>query len=392
MVALHTESGPIHAFNRLDTLLPTMTESRQLCPRCGEALSPAERERASSRERPGICDSCYLEGFDLVSAPEELRVRTCAGCGAVHRGNRWIDVGARDYTDVAVDEVTNALSVHVDAEDVAWGVDPEQVDVNTIRMHCTFTGTVRGTPVEEHVTVPVSIARETCTQCGRKAGGYWASLIQVRADGRTPDADEIATAREIAETYIREREDAGDRNAFITETDETDDGLDVKISTTQMGRAISDRITRRLGGTIEDHATLVTEDSDGNEVYRVTYSVRLPRFRRGDVIDPDDGEGPVLVRSVRGAVKGRRVTTGDRYESAYEEGERPDARKLGSVDDAEETTLVAVEDENAIQVLDPETYASTTIPRPGYLDTDGETVFVLKSRAGLHALPREAVE
>jgi nonsense-mediated mRNA decay protein 3 len=369
-----------------------MTESRQLCPRCGETLSPTERERASSRERPGICDACYLEGFDLVSAPETLRVRTCAGCGAVHRGNRWIDVGARDYTDVAVDEVTNALSVHVDAEDVAWGVEPEQVDVNTIRMHCTFTGTVRETPVEEHVTVPVSIARETCTQCGRKAGGYWASLIQVRADERTPDTDEIATARGIAESYIREREEAGDRNAFITETDETDDGLDVKISTTQMGRAISDRITRRLGGTIEDHATLVTEDSDGNEVYRVTYSVRLPRFRPGDVIDPDDGMGPVLVKSVRGAVKGTRVRTGDRYESAYEEGETPDARKLGSVDDAEETTLVAVEDENAIQVLDPETYASTTIPRPSYLDTGGETVFVIKSRAGLHALPRESVE
>jgi nonsense-mediated mRNA decay protein 3 len=40
-----------------------------------------------------------------------------------------------------------------------------------------------------------------------------------------------------------------------------------------------------------------------------------------------------------------------------------------------------------VQVLDPETYESKTVPRPDYLDPDAETVPVLKSRAGLHVLP-----
>ena len=337
-----------------------------------------------------LCDDCYFADFDLVDAPDRLEVQVCSGCGAVHEGNRWVDIDAQDYTDVAIDRVTDALGVHVNAADVRWGVDPEQVDENTVRMHCTFSGIVRDTLREETVTVPVKIAKQTCDRCGRIAGGYYASIVQVRAHERVPTPDEETRAVEIAESYIADREATGDRNAFITETVDVDDGIDIKISTNQMGAGIAKRIVRELGGGVEEYPTLVTEDGDGNEVYRVTYAVRLPEFSPGDVIDPDD-DGPVLVRSVQGNLKGVRLTTGDAYEAAFEEGEAPAARKLGTVDDAVETTLVAVEDEHAIQVLDPDTYESKTIARPSYVDPDADSVPVVSSRAGLHVLPADAV-
>lgn len=369
-----------------------MSESREFCPRCGDAvpersdpLPGAPRDRDES-----LCDACYFDDFDLVDAPDRIEVRVCSQCGAVHRGNRWVDVGARDYTDVAVDEVTEALGVHVEAEDVTWGVEPEQVDQNTIRMHCLFSGTVRETFLEEEVVVPVMISRQTCQRCGRIAGGYYASIVQIRATERTPTPEEQSRAVEIAEAYIADREAKGDRNAFISDVGETADGTNIKVSTNQMGGGIAKRVVRELGGHFEEYPTLVTEDGDGNEVYRVTYTVRLPKFTPGDVIDPDDDEGPVLVRSVQGNLKGTRLATGEQYEARFEEGETPDARKLGTTDDADETTVVAVEDDHAVQVLDPETYESKTIPRPDFFDPDAETVPVLKSRAGLHVLPDEA--
>ena len=339
-----------------------------------------------------LCDECYFEDFDLVDAPERIEVRVCSRCGAVHKGNRWVDIDAEDYTDVAIDRVTESLGVHLKAEDVRWGVDPEQVDENTIRMHCTFSGLVRGTHREESVTVPVHISKETCQRCGRIAGGYYSSIVQLRARERLPTAEEEARAVEIAESYIADREATGDRNAFITETVDVDDGIDIKISTNQMGAGIAKRIIRELGGSVEEYPTLVTEDGDGNEVYRVTYAVRLPAFSPGDVIDPDDGDGPVLVRSVQGNLKGVRLTTGDAYEASFEEGEAPDARRLGTAADAVDTTVVAVEDEYAIQVLDPDTYESKTIARPSYVDPDADSVPVLSSRAGLHILPSDAVD
>ncbi|EMA38232.1 60S ribosomal export protein NMD3 [Halobiforma nitratireducens] len=372
-----------------------MSESRAFCPRCGDPVperSSDQGEEAADPLRPSaeveLCDSCYFDEFDFVDAPERIDVRVCSQCGAVHRGNRWVDVGARDYTDIAIEEVSEAVAVHVDVADVAWQVEPEQVDENTIRMHTYFTGVVRDTPVEEEVTVPVKIARQTCERCGRIAGDYYASIVQIRAEGRTPTSEETDRAEEIAHDIVADMEATGDRNAFVTEIGETDDGLNIKLSTNKIGKKIANKMVEEFGGTVNDAETLVTEDEDGNEVYRVTFAVRLPPYTPGDVIDlADDDEGPVLVRSAHGNLKGIRVTTGERYEASHDEGASPDARKLGEHDDAERTTVVTVEDENAVQVLDPETYQATTVARPDYFDPDAETVPVLKSRAGLHVLP-----
>ncbi|PSP50228.1 hypothetical protein BRC67_09725 [Halobacteriales archaeon QH_3_68_24] len=372
-----------------------MSRSGEFCPRCGDPVeSDAERpDLDGARDHEGgLCDACYFDEFALVDAPDTVEVQVCSRCGAVHRGNRWVDVGAEDYTDVAVEEVSGALGVHVDATDVGWEVAPEQVDENTIRMHCEFTGVVRGTFVTEEVVVPVRIARGTCDRCGRIAGGSYASLVQVRADERTPTDEELAQAREIAESYIADREATGDRNAFITEVTKVPDGLDMKISTNQMGGGIAKRIVAQLGGGFEDHETLVTEDGDGNEVYRVTYAVRLPRYRPGEVIDPEDGDGPVLVRSVQGNLKGVRLASGDAYEASFEDSDAPEARRLGTREEAQETTVVAVEDEHAVQVLDPETCEARTVARPDYLDPDADEVPVLKSRAGLHVVPERDSE
>jgi nonsense-mediated mRNA decay protein 3 len=373
------------------------TQSREFCPNCGDPLEVDPAERTPLPEAVGkrgkeqkLCDSCYFDRFDLVDAPERIEVQVCSQCGAVHRGNRWVDVDARDYTDVAIEEVSESLGVHLDAHDVSWQVDPEQVDQNTIRMHCRFSGIVRETFVEEEVVVPVKVSRQTCTRCGRIAGDYYASTVQVRAVERTPTSEEVERAEVIAHEIVADMEETGDRDAFVTEVSETEDGVDVKVSTTNIGKKIASKVVEEFGGSFSDSETLVTEDEDGEEVYRVTYAVRLPPFSPGEIIDPEDGEGPVLVRSVRGNLKGRRLTTGEEYEARFEEGDAPDARRLGHVEDAEETTLVAVEDERAVQVLDPETYQSKTIARPEYMDADAETVPVFKSRAGLHVVPDEA--
>jgi len=373
-----------------------MSRSGEFCPRCGDEIEADLSARQGRADEAGVrdpdsvlCDGCYFDEFDLVDAPERIDVRVCSRCGAVHRGNRWVDVGAEDYTDIAVEEVSGALGVHLDATDVSWEVAPEQLDENNIRMHCQFSGVVRGTLVSEEVVVPVKIARQTCDRCGRIAGGSYAAIVQVRAEERTPTQAEQERAQETAEAYIADREAKGDRNAFITEVTEVDEGLNMKISTNQMGQGIAKRIVEQQGGTYEDYETLVTEDSDGNEVYRVTFAVRLPRYRPGEVIDPEDDDGPVLVRSVRGNLKGTRLTTGEQYEASFEEGDAPEARRLGTREDAQPTTVVAVEDENAVQVLDPETYEAKTIPRPDYFDPDADEVPVLKSRAGLHVLPAE---
>lgn len=359
-----------------------MGDSGAFCPSCGEPV-PAEAVAEAGRREDALCDACYLERFELVDAPEAVTVEVCGGCGAVRREGTWTDLDGRDYTDVAIDAVSAALGVHVDADGVGWGVEAEQVDPTTIRLHCTFDGVVRGRPIQETVTVPATLVTGTCSRCGRIAGDAYAGIVQVRADGRDPTAEETGRAVEIANEVVEAMAATGDRDAFITDVGAVDGGLDVKVSTNKIGEKIANRIVEAFGGSVSSSETLVTEDGDGRGVYRVSFAVRLPRFRPGTVIDPGDGEGPVLVRGVRGNLKGRRLATGEPFEAPPD----VDADRLGRVEDAAETTVVTVEDARAVQVLDPETYDAKTIPRPTDFDDEAETVRVLKSRAGLHVVP-----
>ena len=368
-----------------------MTDSREFCPRCGDAV-PERRDPlpgAPSGRDALLCDDCYFADFELVDAPDRIEVLVCSGCGAVRRGESWRDVGARDYTDVAVDEVAEALGVHVDAADVEWGVEPEQVDENTIRMHCRFSGVVRGTLRSAEVTVPVKVSRGTCDRCGRIAGGYYAGIVQIRAADRDLTAEERAEALSIAESYVADREADGDREAFITEVTETDDGPNLKLSSNRLARNVAARITEDLGGSFESYPTLVTEDGDGNEVYRVTFAVRLPRYAPGEILDPGDGDGPVLVTGVSGGLRGIRLASGAEYVATDDGDGPPDATRLGTRDDATETTVVTVEDDRAIQVLDPETYEARTVPNPAFVDDDADTVLAFEHAGAVHLVPRD---
>jgi nonsense-mediated mRNA decay protein 3 len=370
-----------------------MSESRDFCPRCGDPVDERVDQRPGEpREADAVlCDSCYFEDFELIDAPDRVQVTVCGRCGAVERGNRWVDLGAVDYTDVAIDAVSEALSVHVNAEDIEWGVEPEQVDETTIRMHCTFSGVVRGTPISEQIVVPVRIAKEVCDRCGRIAGGYFASILQIRAEDRPVRPEEASEAIEIAESYVAKKEQDGDREAFVTTVDRSNEaGPNVKLSTNKLGQATAKRITDRFGGTVHDYPTLVTEDGDGNEVYRVTFVARLPKYTPGDVIVPEDDEGPVLVTSAHDRLKGKRLLSGDRYEASHEDGTTPDVEKIGRVDEAVDTTVVTVEDEHAVQILDPETYEAKTVSRPDYFEP-GDTVPVLKHGTTVYILPEETV-
>lgn len=361
-----------------------MSGSGQFCPRCGEDVPPGAGHQppdlrgSTSAE---LCRECYIEAIDLVSVPENVTIHLCPSCGAIRQEGAWEDVGATDYTDVAIDAVADTLRVHRDAAEVSWTVEPQQRGPNELVIHLRVSAQVAGATVEASREVLVRIARDTCPPCGRKAGDYYAGTVQVRADSRIPASDETARAIDIANHIIDETDD---RDAFLSEIIERPEGVDIRVSTNKLGSRIAQRITAELGGTVESSETLVTEDGDGEGVYRVAFAVRLPRFRPGDIVQQGD-HPPVLVE---GDVRGRELATGKEItiDANF------DADRVGSADDIVETTLVTVEDAHAIQVIDPDSAAAVTIPRPHDFAEDGDTVHVVRASGQLHALPVAVVK
>ena len=93
------------------------------------------------------------------------------------------------------------------------------------------------------------------------------------------------------------------------------------------------------------------------------------------------------MRSAQGNLTGRRLTTGDPYTASSDGDGLPAVDPIGHRRDAVETTVVAIEDEHSIQLLDPDTYEAKTVARPDFVDPDAETVPVLKDGADVYILP-----
>jgi nonsense-mediated mRNA decay protein 3 len=359
------------------------------CPRCGATLD-ADAQRADPENV--LCDACYVADVDVVHVPDAITLTECGECASIHREAGWESAETADRVELAVDAVTRELDVHRTVEDVAWSVEPEPVDADAVRVHCRIEGRINETAVQATPTVTVSVVEGTCERCGSIRADDYAATVQIRATDRETTAAERERATRIADHVLAEREEREDRTSYVTAVDETDGGLDVKCSTPDLGQAIASRIAEQCHATVETSRRLITEDGDGNRVYRMAYVVRLPAFQPGDVIDPGDEDGPVVVDRVGEMLHGIRLATGASYEADPADTQ---PRKLGTREDAESTTLVALEDDHAIQVLDPDTYAATSIPRPIDPDTGephtpaGETVSVFKTRSGLYLLPAD---
>jgi len=93
--------------------------------------------------------------------------------------------------------------------------------------------------------------------------------VQIRAKNRIPTEGELAMAEEIAYSSIGEKD-------FISKERKLKGGLDVYVSSMECGRRISRQIVKKLGGSFSESRKLYGR-KDGRNIYRVSFSVRLPR-------------------------------------------------------------------------------------------------------------------
>jgi nonsense-mediated mRNA decay protein 3 len=196
--------------------------------------------------------------------------------------------------------------------------------------------------------------------------------VQVRAEGRVASTYETQVAASIAQEAEESLLAGGERLSFISDVTASKDGLDITIGTQHIGQLISQRIVAQLGGRYTTHPKLVGE-KNGRQLYRITYSVRLPRFQKYDVVK----------------VKNRYLQI-DRVESRYIRGlDLADgAPKSVRDDDVErivgnarspESALIAYADGKTIGVMDPLTHKTREFRALPWMDVRaGDHVSILR--------------
>lgn len=354
----------------------SVSRSTPPCPRCGDAVARPADER-------GLCPACFVETVALVDVPAEIEVSQCGNCDSIAVDGAWRD-DHEGPVQAAIEAMTDRVGVHRSVGSVDWTVRADRIDALHHRLTARFELEVAGRAVDRERETVVSIEGTTCPRCSRIEGDEYGGIVQLRANGRVPTADERRLARTTVASVLDDRVGRGDRESFLTDVIVRDEGLDFRLSTPRLGDQVASAIREELGGRIDTSRTLVTTDGDGREVYRVTFSVRLPRFRPGDVVEFDAGVG--LVQTADGALTVRDLTTGESSTLDPERVEGP----VATAADAAQATIVAALDDRAVQVIHPETNEAVTVARYPGVDLDGETVRALPVGDRLFLLPSDA--
>jgi nonsense-mediated mRNA decay protein 3 len=308
----------------------------------------------------GICEICRGEAVPWVTIEPRITVAFCPSCGALREKGGWVNLPV-DRKEQLDRLIASAISFHPEAQGTSSSITCRDWSANRSTCMVQAKGTVGGRPVQETREVEILWKGELCTRCSRMSGGYYEGVVQVRATGRDVSDREKEIAISAAEATEEALRVGGDALSFLSRIEEVHQGIDIVVGTQTMGRMIAREILSRLGGTLSTHPKLVGE-KDGIPVYRITFSVRLSRYQKGDVVEVEG-----RYREVRESGT-KRITLYD-LQSGEVRVTRPGKgwRRVGNVLEAR-NALVAYREKDTLGLIDPRSGVTREVPAVRWLD------------------------
>ena len=319
------------------------------CPKCG---SPSNTN--------GLCNQCLIGSTPWFTCDKRVKSTHCPSCGAIKVVNTWTDSDL-ERADLAPEIAKTAVHFHSDVKKSAIEVSVEDLTVNRSRAHLKIHGTLYKNLMEGTCSVEIVWHKEQCDRCNRISGSYYEGVVQVRAEGRIPSKFEIQSAAAIAQQVEDSLQSGGERLSFISDMNEIHDGLDVIIGSQHIGVLISQAINAQLGGRYTTHPKLVGE-KNGRQLFRVTYSVRLPRFQRFDVVKVSNRYYEVQ------RVESRHLRVIDLLDGTSKSVREDDVQRVIGNSRNAESGLVVFADGTTMGVMDPENCRTTEFRQLKWLD------------------------
>ncbi|HJJ46801.1 MAG TPA: 60S ribosomal export protein NMD3 [Methanocorpusculum sp.] len=339
-----------------------VTITSNFCPKCGSPSDDGE-----------LCRKCRAKDLVWCEIPPRLECTICPTCNSVKTAGLWADSSA-EKENLAYTITNTSIKIHPDVKNVQKSIDIRNTSSNRSLVTSLIVGELYGIPVSHTAKIKFIWIHEQCDRCSRIMGSYYEGVVQVRATGRKPKPFELKRAAEIAYQVENQMQTSGDRLSFISSIDNVNGGIDITFSSQAIGNAIAHDIAGALGGGYTTHPKLVGERR-GIRLYRVTYSLRLPRFSKGDIIIHDETYCQIL-RQMKETIFVRDLKTGINR-SFREDDEDP---LIGNFCEAEATTVV-YHDAGVIGILDPKTNKVLEAPDHEWIEANaGDTLFFIRDK------------
>ncbi len=328
--------------------------------------------------RDGVCIECYLKTHQFTKAPKIIDIPVCSHCQSYKYKNTW--------TSELFDDVVRRYIKHV------FTISPELTNV-TITTSCNMkkneafckafiSGDIDKTTITEEHDILIRFQKTVCDVCSKRFGGYHEAILQIRADKRPLTKKELNNISLSIESFVEQLQAKGNRALFITDVDEQHGGLDFYLSDRSTGQVIAKKIQEEYGGNIKQSSKNVGM-KDSRQVYRMTYLVRLPFFKKDDFFSLNN-----LIYCVS-SVAGNKIHT---YElstwqtQTFTSNDLQQARLLGGKELIKEMILVS-QSEQEIQVMNPDTFETLEVIKPKKVRFNTEKISIVKTNSKLFIFP-----
>ena len=245
-----------------------------ICVNCG---------KETHSEKP-VCDECRIKALG-VKRKGILNLVACPKCGALKTYKRWLYSVKKEEIGKSIVKLYSgrnaAIQIEVDNDEIDLfsedGAIDAEVSVIADDSRSTF-----------HEEIPYSISKESCPRCNKATGSYFEAIVQIRGitGAYSPLLDRV----------FDHAADISDRTRpNITKVTRRNEGLDVFFGSFKIAEAFSRKLTE-LYFSLYSVTKKLSGRSNGLDLYRYTYLVRLADLYRGAVVKIS--ETPYIVLSV----------------------------------------------------------------------------------------------
>ena len=325
-----------------------------------------------------LCEECYSKKHLQASIPDHVDVLMCAHCSAVKSQRGWETVGSvREAAEMAVQQ---AVTVSKDAKVMDVRTALSERDERNLAAEVEVSIAAHGKEFHRKLSTSVRLKRGACTECSKQMGSYYEAILQIRWPDRSLAEHDLNEAERMVRSRMESMRKSS-REVFLSKVDRVKGGLDFYFSTIPAARAVARELQDALCAEYKESSSLWGK-KDGKEVNRMTYLIRLPGIRAGDIIERKGRDHYVRGMS-KGVIHAVDLLTGE--ESSVKASEAVDC-PVSATKSAVKKAAVVTESEREIQVVDPDTMAVVDVRKPRGFSREGEQVRFAKTRLGTYVL------
>ena len=326
----------------------------------------------------GLCLECFLNGRELMKLPHHVDLQRCTNCEEYLIRERWVPM---DEADAVEETAISGISLIAEGELISVGTFADKQDDRTFQVTIQADIGVGGRITEAECKTLVRLKNTVCKKCSRQLGNYYEATLQIRSgDKGLTDELRDETVRRVRDSV--ELQSKTNRGLFITNVQEVRGGVDIQLSSTSLARSLTKDLIEAYGAESQESASLVGQTSDGLEMYRLTFLVRLPSYHIGDILEMN---GKPHILSGLNKTGGRLTSLNDFRDTSARKNEIQAMKILAKVSDRKEAVVLTSSD-NEVQVMHPTNYSTIDLRIPQGAEI-GEMVQVVQIEEVLYYVP-----